>query len=91
MGHWGGPGQGYEWPTSAHGITVDHKGNVWLGGNGAGDAQVLKFTRGGALIMQLGKADARKGPNDGKGQATYAGGSHDPRSFGRAANRISRS
>src|SRR6188508_3470500 len=26
---WGGPGQGYEWPESNHGITVDHKGNVW--------------------------------------------------------------
>jgi DNA-binding beta-propeller fold protein YncE len=85
VGHWGGPGQGYEWPSSAHGITVDYKGNVWIGGNGAGDAQVLKFTRGGQLVLQLGKADARKGPNDEKGQPTYAGGSHDPRNFGRAA------
>jgi DNA-binding beta-propeller fold protein YncE len=85
VGHWGGPGQGYEWPSSAHGITVDYKGNVWIGGNGAGDAQVLKFTRGGQLVLQLGKADARKGPNDGKGQPTYVGGSHDPRNFGRAA------
>ena len=32
---WGGPGQGYDWPDSNHGITVDHKGNVWLAGNGA--------------------------------------------------------
>src|SRR5688500_16030587 len=24
---WGGPGQGYDWPESNHGITVDHKGN----------------------------------------------------------------
>src|SRR6188474_1103965 len=31
---WGGPGQGYEWPESNHGIHVDHKGNVWIGGNG---------------------------------------------------------
>ena len=28
VGHWGGPGQGYEWPESNHGITVDYKGNV---------------------------------------------------------------
>ncbi len=35
IGHWGGPGQGYEWPDSNHGITVDYKGNVWIGGNGA--------------------------------------------------------
>ena len=25
---------GYEWPASNHGITVDYKGNVWIGGNG---------------------------------------------------------
>jgi DNA-binding beta-propeller fold protein YncE len=34
--HWGGPGEGYEWPESNHGITVDYKGNVWIGGNGRG-------------------------------------------------------
>ncbi len=36
IGHWGGPGQGYDWPSSNHGITVDYKGNVWIGGNGRG-------------------------------------------------------
>ena len=36
--HWGGPGQGYEWPDSNHGITVDYKGYVWIGGNGVGTA-----------------------------------------------------
>src|SRR5260370_28443995 len=35
IGHWGGPGQGYDWPESNHGITVDDKGNVWIGGKGA--------------------------------------------------------
>jgi hypothetical protein len=36
IGHWGGQdGPGYEWPSSNHGITVDYKGNVWIGGNGA--------------------------------------------------------
>jgi DNA-binding beta-propeller fold protein YncE len=34
--HWGGPGNGYNWPDSNHGITVDYKGNVWIGGNGRG-------------------------------------------------------
>ena len=24
----GGPGQGYEWPLTEHGITVDYKGNI---------------------------------------------------------------
>ena len=36
IGHWGGPGAGYDWPDSNHGITVDYKGNVWIGGNGRG-------------------------------------------------------
>jgi DNA-binding beta-propeller fold protein YncE len=36
IGHWGGPGKGYDWPESNHGITVDYKGNVWIGGNGRG-------------------------------------------------------
>jgi hypothetical protein len=36
--HWGGhDGPGYQWPSSNHGITIDYKGNVWIGGNGAGD------------------------------------------------------
>src|SRR5579862_7733805 len=25
---WGGPGQGYDWPETNHGIFVDYKGNV---------------------------------------------------------------
>src|SRR5450755_405700 len=36
IGHWGGPGQGYDWPSSNHGVAVDYKGNVWIGGNGRG-------------------------------------------------------
>src|SRR5258708_10108156 len=36
--HWGGPGNGYDWPDSNHGITVDYKGNLWTGGNGRGQA-----------------------------------------------------
>jgi len=38
IGHWGGPGEGYNWPEANHGITVDYKGNVWIGGNGRGTA-----------------------------------------------------
>ena len=33
---WGGQGEGFSWPASNHGIDVDHKGNVWIGGNGRG-------------------------------------------------------
>jgi DNA-binding beta-propeller fold protein YncE len=84
LAHWGGPGAGYEWPTSNHGITIDHKGNVWIGGNGPGDSQVLKFDRSGKFLLQVGKANARLGAmKDGK--PTYAGGSNDPIAFGRVA------
>ena len=31
---WGGPGSGYDWPTSEHGIHVDDNDFVWLGGSG---------------------------------------------------------
>jgi len=82
---WGGPGQGYEWPQSNHGIFVDHKGNVWIGGNGAGDSHILKFTRNGKFIAQYGKAGIHKGPVDAEGLSTYAGDSNDQQNFGRVA------
>jgi len=62
--HWGGPGSGFEWPQSNHGITVDHKGNVWIGGSGAKDAHVLKFTMDGKFLMQVGHAGKNAGSND---------------------------
>src|SRR5258706_7973143 len=62
--HWGGPGQGYEWPQSNHGIFVDHKGNVWIGGNGEKDAHVLKFTKDGKFLMQVGRLGGNNGSND---------------------------
>ena len=52
---WGGKGEGYTWPVSNHGITIDHKDNIWIGGNGAGDSHILKFTRDGKFLLQLGK------------------------------------
>ena len=64
VGHWGGPGEGYEGPASNHGITIDYKGNVWIGGNGDMDSQVLKFTQSGKFLMQIGHAGQSKGSND---------------------------
>jgi hypothetical protein len=61
---WGGPGDGYEWPSSNHGVHVDYKGNVWIGGNGEKDAQVLKFTKDGKFLMQVGHFGGNKGSND---------------------------
>jgi hypothetical protein len=64
---WGGPAQGYDWPTSNHGISIDNKNNVWIGGNGncpgAGtpecpqgtiDSFILKFTHDGKFLKEFG-------------------------------------
>ncbi len=56
VGHWGGPGEGYDWPSSNHGVTIDHMDNVWVGGNGGGDSHALKFTRDGQFLLQVGVA-----------------------------------
>jgi DNA-binding beta-propeller fold protein YncE len=61
---WGGPGEGYEWPASNHGVHVDYKGNVWIGGNGAKDAQILKFTKDGKFLMQVGGYGKNAGSNN---------------------------
>jgi DNA-binding beta-propeller fold protein YncE len=87
---WGGPGPGYEWPQSNHGVHVDYKGNVWIGGNGAPDSQILKFTKDGKFLMQVGKKGARRrtgaAAGAGEGQvAGFAGGSNDEMNFGRVA------
>jgi hypothetical protein len=60
---WGGPGPGYEWPGSNHGIFVDHKGHVWIGGNGPKDAHILKFTKDGKFLQQFGGLGKNAGSN----------------------------
>lgn len=61
---WGGPGAGYEWPQSEHGIYVDYKDNVWIGGNGGKDTHVLKFTQDGKFLLQIGRQGKSGGSND---------------------------
>jgi DNA-binding beta-propeller fold protein YncE len=100
--HWGKV-EGHDWPTSNHGITVDSRGNVWLGANGAGqpgaapgsaaqfapapargapapvsdypgaaapgvttyhDSFILKFSKTGQYLGQIGKANGSKGSLD---------------------------
>jgi DNA-binding beta-propeller fold protein YncE len=61
---WGGPGPGYEWPQLEHGIYIDHQDNVWLGGGGDKDAQILKFTRQGKFLLQIGHQGKNGGSND---------------------------
>jgi hypothetical protein len=56
---WGGPvaGATYTWPGSNHGIAIDDKNNVWIGGNGSGpnwDSHILKFTHDGKFLQQIG-------------------------------------
>ena len=60
---WGGAGAGYEWPDLEHGIYVDDE-HVWLGGGGEKDAQILKFTRAGRFLMQIGRKGQGRGSND---------------------------
>ncbi len=76
---WGGPAAGYEWPESNHGIHVDHKGYVWIGGNGEKDAHILKFTKDGRFIMQMGKLGGNKGSNDAENFGRVAKIWVDPR------------
>jgi DNA-binding beta-propeller fold protein YncE len=62
---WGGPGAGYDWPESEHGIYVDPRGFVWIGGQGEQD-QLLKFTKSGKFVMQIGKGGQKKSNTDTK-------------------------
>src|SRR6202051_3845943 len=61
---WGGPGEGYEWGGGEHGIEVDERGFVWIGGNAENDNALLKFTLDGKFVMQIGKIAPSKGSND---------------------------
>lgn len=66
---WGGPEPGHDWPESNHGISIDPKDNVWIGGNGACpndstataacpkgtvDSFILKFTHDGKFLFEFG-------------------------------------
>src|SRR5579862_2074686 len=74
---WGGAGNGYEWPEREHGIYIDYKGFVWLGGNNCptnglpglkpvADDQLLKFTQDGKFVMQIGRSNESGGNADTK-------------------------
>ncbi len=78
VGHWNG-GTGYDWPTVPSGLAIDAQDNIWLGGGGVADAQILKFTRDGKFLLQSGKpaASAAATPpaaNPGRGDTSYGGG-----------------
>ncbi len=78
LSSWGGKGEGYEWATSEHTVYVDHKDNVWTAGGGARDAQILKFTKGGKFLMQIGHQGKSQGSNDTVNLGGAAGLAIDP-------------
>lgn len=61
---WGGPGSGYDWPELVHGIYIDLNDNVWVGGAGDKDNQILKFTAQGKFLLQIGHPGQSHGSND---------------------------
>ena len=65
---WGGPGPGYDWPQTEHGIYADPKGFIWLGGNGNTDHHLVKFTRDGKFVMQRFIDRYCEAPHCGNGQ-----------------------
>jgi NHL repeat len=64
---WGGPGPGHDWPEgepwAEHGMFIDYKGNVWVTGDGH---VVVKFTRQGKFLLQIGQLWKTNGSNDTK-------------------------
>ena len=72
---WGGAGDGFEWPEREHATHVDYRGNVWVGGNNCperdlpglkpvADDQLVKFSRDGQFLMQIGRSDQSSGNSD---------------------------
>jgi hypothetical protein len=72
---WGGPGQGFDWPDTEHGIFVDAKDRVWITGinpragidvGTRNDDMLLKFTKAGKFLQQIGGRDVSGGNKDTK-------------------------
>jgi len=67
---WGGPAEGYEWPEDEHTIHIDHKDNVWISSAGGPrlptrkENQILKFTRSGRFLLQIGRRGMSRGSLD---------------------------
>jgi DNA-binding beta-propeller fold protein YncE len=55
LASWGGPGEGYDWPETNHGIFIDYKGNVWIGGNGRPAPGTPASTGRGAAAGRAGR------------------------------------
>jgi DNA-binding beta-propeller fold protein YncE len=71
---WGGPGDGYDWPENEHGFDVDPNGFIWITGNNPNfgrakpnqihDDMLLKFSRSGKFVLQVGGRNRSRGVKD---------------------------
>src|SRR5689334_7283230 len=50
-----GPVAGAKWPEMNAGIAADAKGNLWIGGSGGADAQILVLARDCNHVAEFGK------------------------------------
>jgi DNA-binding beta-propeller fold protein YncE len=92
VAHWGGPGEGYNWPEQNAGLAIDDAGNFWIGGAGGADSRILKFSKDGKFIAQYGTAPAAPPPVAGgtgrsAGDTAYAGVSPARGAGGRGGGR----
>jgi hypothetical protein len=65
-----------EYPRNAHGLFVDHQDNVWIGT--FRHHRIMKFTRTGELLLQIGEYDVNAGSNDSEHLGGPAGIWVDP-------------
>jgi DNA-binding beta-propeller fold protein YncE len=69
---WGGESGGFDWPDAEHNIFVDHRSNVWISGSSPSgqsrttrsDDMLLKFTRSGSFLLQIGARSVSRGSTD---------------------------
>ncbi|HEV8448522.1 MAG TPA: NHL repeat-containing protein [Gemmatimonadaceae bacterium] len=91
VAHWGGPGEGYNWPEQNAGLAIDDAGNFWIGGAGGADSRILKFSKDGKFIAQYGTAPAAPPPVAAAGRSggdtAYAGVSPGRGAAGRGGGR----
>ena len=85
LSHWGGPGEGYDWPASNHGITADPMDNLWIGGNGGDDAHILVLAQDGTFLKQFGNPGTRRAESFDEADPQWSGNSMDMENFGRVA------
>ena len=89
VGHWSAATNAqYRWPETNAGIAADAKGNLWFGGSGGADAQVLVFSRDGKFVAQFGGKPATSAvAQSGGGDTAYQGVSPGRGAAGRGGRR----